>query len=387
MLSKTFTFHLWEFVHLSSLVFVFLLLSPWTLECLNASLPCDSLREGARSLAGGSHALRVGLRVCSFVFSGFRGIEALRAKSLDVIIEFEFLIWQVNSQHGHEEHPTCKTNSHDFLIQVACKSVALLCWFPWDVVFETIDRAWRHLAHFMGASHSRILQHPFGPFAIVLQPRHIEYISVISGITLGFVASSFIQHTAYSHTSHIISYMFNHKPWEDKMLKVEKNNENRSLKTNRLFPTANKPDPMPQNLAFLFTKITPEQMIYMWNVLTAIFVTQVLMVIGYCAALATFPQYWWTCTLLFGIPFSYIAIQQMLVLCCFFSRNILEHGFGCLVVFNQLLVFSLTTFFIRHHFPIVRLIRCTSKLYSRIDTFFLSMSKRSWTPEKILKWS
>ena len=55
---------------------------------------------------------------------------------------------------------------------------------------------------------------------------------------------------------------------QDKMLKVEKNNENRSLKTNRLFPTANKPDPMPQNLAFLFTKITPEQMIYMWNVLT-----------------------------------------------------------------------------------------------------------------------
>eukprot|EP00438_Fugacium_kawagutii_P036628 Skav217838 [mRNA] locus=scaffold889:592197:593833:+ [translate_table: standard] len=101
---------------------------------------------------------------------------------------------------------------------------------------------------------------------------------------------------------------------QDKMLKVEKNNENRSLKTNRLFPTANKPDPMPQNLAFLFTKITPEQMIYMkWNVLTAIFVTQVLMIIGYCAALATFPEYWWTCTLLFGVPFSYIAIQQIYI--------------------------------------------------------------------------
>ena len=44
----------------------------------------------------------------------------------------------------------------------------------------------------------------------------------------------------------------------DKMLSVQKNNENRSLKTNRLFPTPNKPDPMPQNLAFLFTKITPD---------------------------------------------------------------------------------------------------------------------------------
>ena len=185
------------------------------------------------------------------------------------------------------------------------------------------------------------------------------------------------------------------------MLSVQKNNENRSLKTNRLFPTPNKPDPMPQNLAFLFTKITPdpvlpwhffdmlvrlvigihvivpimttcllafhfstfrsstfhfhfhvqEQMIYMWNVLTAaslmfdsplffqsscrlfhiggchrclhlsffckdeeeaIFTCQVLMVIAYCGALATFPDYWWTCTLCFGLPFSYIAIQQSL---------------------------------------------------------------------------
>jgi len=77
----------------------------------------------------------------------------------------------------------------------------------------------------------------------------------------------------------------------DKMLKVEKDNENRSLKTNRLFPTANKPDPMPQDLAFLFTKITPEQIMYMWNVLTLIFVTQCLMVLGYCAALAFFPDF------------------------------------------------------------------------------------------------
>ncbi|CAE7797424.1 AMT1-1 [Symbiodinium sp. CCMP2592] len=99
----------------------------------------------------------------------------------------------------------------------------------------------------------------------------------------------------------------------DKMLSVQKNAENRSLKTNRLFPTPNKPDPMPQNLAFLFTKITPEQMIYMWNVLTAIFFTQVMMVIGYCAALACFPDYWWTCTLCFGLPFSYIAIQNIYI--------------------------------------------------------------------------
>ena len=44
----------------------------------------------------------------------------------------------------------------------------------------------------------------------------------------------------------------------------------------------------------------------------AIFTCQVLMVIAYCGALATFPDYWWTCTLCFGLPFSYIAIQQSL---------------------------------------------------------------------------
>merc|ERR1719346_53048 len=99
----------------------------------------------------------------------------------------------------------------------------------------------------------------------------------------------------------------------DKMLKVEKNDANRSLKTGRLYPTPNKPDPMPQELAFLFTKITPEQMMYMWNVLTVIFVTQCLMVIGYAALLRFFPDYWWTCTLIFGIPFAYIAIQNIYI--------------------------------------------------------------------------
>lgn len=61
-----------------------------------------------------------------------------------------------------------------------------------------------------------------------------------------------------SMTSSPRPFVFEYPCIQDKMLKVEKNNENRSLKTNRLFPTANKPDPMPQNLAFLFTKITPE---------------------------------------------------------------------------------------------------------------------------------
>eukprot|EP00438_Fugacium_kawagutii_P026694 Skav219952 [mRNA] locus=scaffold2879:169258:201031:+ [translate_table: standard] len=106
----------------------------------------------------------------------------------------------------------------------------------------------------------------------------------------------------------------------EKILSVEKNDQNRSLKTGRLFPVPNKPDPMPQlgpqrrqNLAFLFTKITPEQMVYMWNVLTAIFTLQCLMIVSYCIALATFPEHYWTCTLCFGIPFAYICIQQIYI--------------------------------------------------------------------------
>ena len=63
----------------------------------------------------------------------------------------------------------------------------------------------------------------------------------------------------------------------------------------------------------LFQHFAQEQMIYMWNVLTAIFFTPVLMVIGYCAALACFPDFWWTSTLCFGIPFAYIAIQNIYI--------------------------------------------------------------------------
>jgi len=100
---------------------------------------------------------------------------------------------------------------------------------------------------------------------------------------------------------------------KDKMLSVQKNDENRSHKTGRLFPTPNKPDPMPNELAFLFTKITAEQMMYMWNILTLIFITQCVMVLMYAASLVFFPSYWWTCTLTFGIPFAYLAIQNIYI--------------------------------------------------------------------------
>jgi len=102
----------------------------------------------------------------------------------------------------------------------------------------------------------------------------------------------------------------------DKMTSIQKNDENRSHKTGRLFPTPNKPDPMPPELAFLFTKITPEQMMYMWNILTLIFVSQWLMVLAYCGALAVIGEdspFWWPVTLTFGLPFSYLAIQNIYI--------------------------------------------------------------------------
>jgi hypothetical protein len=100
---------------------------------------------------------------------------------------------------------------------------------------------------------------------------------------------------------------------EGKIMQIEKNDANRSKKTGRLVPVPKKPDPMPPELAFLFTKITPEQMMYMWNIVVLIFVVQCLMTVAYCASLAFFPEYWWTCTLTFGLPFTYIAIQDIYI--------------------------------------------------------------------------
>jgi len=51
----------------------------------------------------------------------------------------------------------------------------------------------------------------------------------------------------------------------------------------------------------------------MWNILTLIFVSQWAMVLAYCAALACFPDFWWTCTLMFGVPFAYICIQNIYI--------------------------------------------------------------------------
>mmetsp|Transcript_168129 Transcript_168129/g.297874 ORF Transcript_168129/g.297874 Transcript_168129/m.297874 type:complete len:479 (+) Transcript_168129:75-1511(+) len=99
-----------------------------------------------------------------------------------------------------------------------------------------------------------------------------------------------------------------------KMLTIQTNDENRSHKTGRLFPTPNLPDPMPEDLAFLFTKMSAEEMWYMWSVLTLIFFAQCLMVIAYAAALYFLPQTYSTpVTVLFFASFIYMSIQHIYV--------------------------------------------------------------------------
>lgn len=98
----------------------------------------------------------------------------------------------------------------------------------------------------------------------------------------------------------------------DSLMKVELNDAKRSHTTGRLFPTSNKPDPMPKDLAFMFTKISPEQGMYMWTFLTCIFFIQCLMIIAYAAALYYVGEdHWWSVTACFGVPFAYISIQHI----------------------------------------------------------------------------
>merc|ERR1719281_462495 len=83
---------------------------------------------------------------------------------------------------------------------------------------------------------------------------------------------------------------------EGKVLSVDKDENDRSKKTQRKHPVSNKPDPMPPELAFTFTKLSQEQIMYMWNFLTMIHIVQWLLIIGYAFALKfmdyTFLDYW-----------------------------------------------------------------------------------------------
>jgi len=95
-----------------------------------------------------------------------------------------------------------------------------------------------------------------------------------------------------------------------KALGIHTNADGKSEKGKRAFPTPNKPDPMPPELAFLFTKITTEQMMYLWNIYTLIFVGQTAWVVGYFLMLK-FGLDWYIATGIFGIIFIELMIQNV----------------------------------------------------------------------------
>merc|ERR1711988_327691 len=107
----------------------------------------------------------------------------------------------------------------------------------------------------------------------------------------------------------------------EKMLTQQVTNENRSHKTGRLFPTANKPDfKKHSELAFLFTKLTAEQCQYMWNFLTMLFVMELVMILALCGILSALggpDALSWNAYLGIVIPWgvvtAYICVQHIYV--------------------------------------------------------------------------
>ena len=97
------------------------------------------------------------------------------------------------------------------------------------------------------------------------------------------------------------------------MLKSGTEADGKSKKGKREFPTPNKPDPMPRELEFLFTRISPEQMLYMWNVYTALFCSQCACVLAYCFMLAQGLD-WYLATALFSVPMAMLMIQNVYIL-------------------------------------------------------------------------
>lgn len=89
--------------------------------------------------------------------------------------------------------------------------------------------------------------------------------------------------------------------------------DGKSEKGQRAFPTPNKPDPMPHELEFLFTRISVEQMLYMWNVYSALFVAQCSCVLAYCFMLSQGLD-WYLATALFGVPMASLMIQNVYIL-------------------------------------------------------------------------
>merc|ERR1712061_923208 len=85
-------------------------------------------------------------------------------------------------------------------------------------------------------------------------------------------------------------------------------------KTQRAIPTPNIPEPMPPNLAFMFTKISPEQKMYMWNIYTLIFALQCLDVVLYWALLTYSPLSFAASTAIYGFLMVALCVQNVYIL-------------------------------------------------------------------------
>mmetsp|Transcript_8736 Transcript_8736/g.27829 ORF Transcript_8736/g.27829 Transcript_8736/m.27829 type:complete len:489 (+) Transcript_8736:76-1542(+) len=85
----------------------------------------------------------------------------------------------------------------------------------------------------------------------------------------------------------------------------------KSAKTGRVYPTPNKDEMMKhENIVFLFTKMTNDNMIYLWEVCTLQFCLQLTLVVLYPLVFLRFLDFW-PATLLFGIPMALLCIQSV----------------------------------------------------------------------------
>ena len=98
------------------------------------------------------------------------------------------------------------------------------------------------------------------------------------------------------------------------MLKLDVDDNKRSKKTQRAIPTPNIPEPMPPELAFMFTKISPEQKMYMWNIYTLIFTLQCLDVVLYWALLMYSPLSFAASTAIYGFLMITLCVQNVYIL-------------------------------------------------------------------------
>merc|ERR1711933_658261 len=98
------------------------------------------------------------------------------------------------------------------------------------------------------------------------------------------------------------------------MLALDVDEDKRSKKTKRAIPTPNIPEPMPAEHAFMFTKISPEQKMYMWNIYTLIFVLECLDVVLSWALLQFSSLSFAASTAIFTFLMVVLCVQNVYIL-------------------------------------------------------------------------